>query len=93
MRPNACEQLSHGYRLQTFNPNAHHRWRSFRPQNQQGMKIGIERNANPVFAPRVVQNLQIRGAAHADFTDMNHIPAFSPQVRSGPTRQSLVERS
>ena len=35
------------------------------------MAIACKPYTSPVFTPGVVQNLLIRGAAHADFTDMN----------------------
>ena len=55
------------------------------------MEIHVESDANSLLLPSRVENLHVGGAAHADFGNMNDIPAFLIENERGRSRTSLIE--
>jgi hypothetical protein len=56
-----------------------------------GVKVVIERDANPRLPPRDLQNLDILGALQAHLGHVHRVEAFLAEEPSGVRSQSLVE--
>ena len=80
MRPqpltNGLQQRRKSSCVETFFPDAYHRWAALAAGNEQGMEIRIERDADARVGARSPQNLCIVGTTHAYFKHVNH--AHSP---------------
>ena len=57
-----------------------------------GMKIRVEGDANSLLLPGDVKNLNIGGAAHADFGNMNRIPTCLIEDECSRARAALIEK-
>jgi hypothetical protein len=58
-----------------------------------GVKIVIERHANPARLPRTLKDLDILRRGQPDLTHMDCLNAALRQQDGGPRRQSLIEQN
>jgi hypothetical protein len=80
-RPNGLQQRRNRSCVETFPPDPYYGWTVFAAGSKQGMEIRIERYADARVGARSPENLCIIGTAHADFGNVQYVPAALAQQR------------
>lgn len=77
--------------IQSLSSDANHRGPTLATQCDQGVKVGIERHDYQIGLTGAVDDLPIRGLAHAEFRDVGDNDSLLGKPVNRTARQTLIE--